>query len=133
MFDKLRQLCKFGIVGIANTLIDCIVFFILTTFHIEYLVAQACSYSAGMVNSYILNRSWTFQVRKKASFQEMIRFIVINVIVYGITSLLLFIFHQQMHMPLMIAKLGATVAGIAVNFIGSRLWVFQVKHQKEGI
>nr|WP_151681033.1 GtrA family protein [Weizmannia acidilactici] len=116
---------KFCIVGAGNTIVDFIVFFILTHVHVPYLAAQACSYTAGMVNSYIFNRFWTFQVRKKPSFYEAFRFVVINLIVYGFTSLLLFLFHQQWGWPLLYAKIIATLAGIAVNFIGSRLWVFR--------
>nr|WP_026314570.1 GtrA family protein [Heyndrickxia acidiproducens] len=123
---------KFCLVGAANTLIDFAVFFLLTFIHVPYLAAQACSYTAGMVNSYLLNRFWTFQVKKKANFKEAFRFMVINLFVYGLTSFLLFLFHQQWHWPLLYAKVIATLAGIAVNFMGSRLWVFQESRKQAG-
>ncbi|MGG3984184.1 GtrA family protein [Heyndrickxia faecalis] len=125
MLKQYAAFLKFCIVGAGNTLIDFLVFFLLTSFHVPYLVAQACSYTAGMANSYLLNRFWTFQVRKKATWGEASRFIAVNLIVYALTSLLLFLFHQQWGWPLLYAKIIATLAGMAVNFLGTRLWVFR--------
>lgn len=58
-------LIRFCTVGVGNTLIDFCVFFLLTAVYVPYLIAQVCSYTAGIANSYIWNRIWTFEVKKK--------------------------------------------------------------------
>lgn len=121
---KLVILFRFGTVGVGNTLIDFGVFFLLTALHVPYLLAQVFSYSAGVANSYIWNRTWTFQVKEKAHGREAFRFIMINLAASGITFLLLYAL-QKGGLSLFFSKMTATAAGMVINFIGNRLWVFQ--------
>ena len=75
---NIPTLVRFGTVGAGNTLVDFVVFFLLTSLHVPYLAAQLFSDSAGVANSYIWNRTWTFQVKEKAHGAEIVRFIMIN-------------------------------------------------------
>ncbi|MBU8787312.1 MULTISPECIES: GtrA family protein [Bacillus] len=124
MKKKLVTLLRFGTVGIGNTLIDCGVFFLLTALNVPYLIAQVCSYTAGILNSYIWNRTWTFRVKEKVCGQEIIRFLIINLAASGIIFLLLYGL-QKAGLSLVSSKVTATVGGMVINFIGNRLWVFQ--------
>lgn len=121
---QMTTLIRFCTVGVGNTLIDFCVFFLLTALQVPYLIAQVCSYTSGIANSYIWNRIWTFEVAKKADKQEMIRFIAVNLAASGMTFLLLFGL-QKAGLSLLISKLIATVGGMVINFIGNRLWVFR--------
>lgn len=123
--EKVNILLRFCTVGVGNTLIDFGVFFLLTAAGVPYLFAQGCSYATGMMNSYVWNRVWTFQVKQKANMQEMFRFIIINIAASGMTFLLLYIFQQAGEWSLFLSKVVATIGGILITFIGSRLWVFQ--------
>ena len=61
----LGQFIKFNVVGIMNTAVDFGVFMILNHYlGLIYAVSQVISYSCGMVNSYFLNKFWTFQKEK---------------------------------------------------------------------
>lgn len=124
MKKKLITLPRFGTVGIGNTLIDFGVFFLLTALNVPYLIAQVCSYTAGILNSYIWNRTWTFRVKEKVRGQEIIRFLIINLAPSGITFLPLYGL-QKAGLSLVSSKVTATVGGMVINFIGNRLWVFQ--------
>ncbi|MCE0741284.1 GtrA family protein [Bacillus sp. G16] len=121
--EKIKTLGRFCTVGVGNTLIDFGVFFLLTACHVPYLPAQICSYSAGIINSYVWNRSWTFRVKRKAGGKEIVRFFMINIAASGITFLLLYLF-QKGGCSLLVSKLAATIGGMMVNFIGNRIWVF---------
>lgn len=129
MLDRknLLQLMRFCIVGIANTAVDLSVFFVLTLGQVPYLLAQVLAYSAGMVNSFILNRKWTFKVEGKTSRGEMSGFILVNLSSLLLTSLLLFILHDACHVRLWLSKLAATGLCLLVNFTASRRWVFSVR------
>ncbi|GAC91513.1 YngA protein [Anoxybacillus flavithermus NBRC 109594] len=125
MWNEKMMLVRFAVVGIGNTLVDFVVFFFLASTGVPYVFSQVCSYSAGMMNSYVWNRTWTFQVRKKASVQEFLQFIFINLVSLSTTIVLLYLLRQSAGMPLFSSKAVATVAGMAVNFAGSRFWVFE--------
>ncbi|KMY57273.1 membrane protein [Geobacillus stearothermophilus] len=123
IFRKEKQaVWRFGLVGVSNTAVDFAVFFLLTAAGAKAAVAQAVAYGAGMANSYIWNRRWTFQVKRKANIKEVLRFLVVNGLSFGASLAVLLA--AERFASLWLAKLAATIAGMAVNFIGSRYWVF---------
>lgn len=121
--EKVKTAGRFCTVGVGNTLIDFGVFFLLAACHVPYLPAQICSYSAGIINSYVWNRKWTFRVKRKADRKEIMRFLMINLAASGITFLLLYAF-QKGGCSLLVSKFAATIGGMMMNFIGNRIWVF---------
>lgn len=122
---------RFCTVGASNTLVDFGVFFLLITIGIQYLLAQICSYAAGMANSYVWNRVWTFQVKQQADLKEMFRFIVLNAAASVFTFLLLYFLQESRGLSLFSSKVAATIGGMVITFIGSRLWVFKDEVNKE--
>jgi len=134
LFIKLGniQFVRFCTVGLANTAVDFSAFFILNVLGMPYLIAQVIAYSAGVVNSYFFNRKWTFGRTDKANGAEAVKFIIVNGLSLLVSSQLLFVLYDLNHRDLWLAKLGATAGGIAVNFMGSRLWVFTKSPQIKG-
>lgn len=124
---NLLQLLRFCVVGIGNTAVDLGVFFALNFAGVPYLIAQVLAYSAGVVNSFVLNRKWTFRVEGKTNWGEMSGFLMVNLSSLLLSSLLLFILYDTCHMQLWISKLAATGLCMLVNFTASRLWVFNVR------
>ena len=58
----LAQFVKFGIVGASNTLLSFLIYtLLLKVFGVWYLAAAAIGFLIGAVNSFLLNRSWTFR------------------------------------------------------------------------
>lgn len=122
--DQAIQLLRFCTVGLGNTAVDFTTFFLLNLAGIPYLAAQAISYSAGVVNSFLLNRKWTFKVKSRASVGEAVKFIMVNGFSLLVSSGLIYLLYDFSHMNLWLSKLAATVGAVAVNYMGSRLWVF---------
>ncbi|EST13206.1 GtrA family protein [Sporolactobacillus laevolacticus] len=118
----MKQAILFGFVGVSNTAVDFAVFFLLTHyFFIFYAVAQVLSYAAGMLNSYIWNSKVTFAASKRSG-SRVIRFVILNVAVLGITLLAM---HSLLFLPLYLNKLISTLIGLCFNFVLSKLWVFK--------
>ena len=81
LIKKLLQFrfVRFCITGGLNTLVDFIVFFLLTgSLNWPVIPSQVISYSAGILNSYCINRRWTFQTRNRFFGREMLWFIGVN-------------------------------------------------------
>jgi len=134
MFDKDRimQFLRFCTVGLSNTAVDFTAFFILTWGGTPYLLAQVVSYSAGIINSFFFNRKWTFRIRGRINAGEAARFIAVNGFSLLTSAAILFILQDLHHGNLWLSKVIATGGGLAVNFVGSRLWVFSEKPLIDG-
>jgi len=129
--QSVLQLSRFCTVGLGNTAVDFTVSFLLTLGGAPYLLAQVLAYGAGVVNSYFLNRIWTFRVTRKINLPEFGSFVTVNGLSLLVSAGLLFILHDINNLSLWPAKVLATGTGVAVNYIGSRLWVF-TENQKAG-
>jgi putative flippase GtrA len=119
------QLIRFGLVGACNTLIDFAVFFILTALMVPLALAQTGSYLAGVLNSYYMNRRWTFQTKRGCSIKEGAAFLLVNGASLGLSALLLILLHDWLDYSLLLSKGAATMGSMAVNYMGSRYLVFK--------
>lgn len=129
---RAARFLRFCTVGVGNTAVDFTVFFLLALGGFPYLAAQALSYAAGMVNSYFLNRRWTFRVVRKANGLEAGRFIIVNALSLLVSLGLLAVLHDENQLSLWLSKFIATGGGLVVNYIGSRLWVFSENRKTSG-
>ncbi len=133
----LIQFIKFGLVGVMNTAVDFLVYALLTWFGVQYLVAQVFSYSAGTMNSYVVNKLWTFGGKGTAGEEnrkagrvdkgEFARFVLVNIGTLLLSIALLYVLKTGLSLHPLIAKIGVTAVTVVVNYIGSKLWVFRGK------
>ncbi len=150
--SDLIEVIKFGIIGVLNTLLDFVLFFLFfNVLGINMYVAQVMSYSLAMVHSYLWNRYWTFRQTGGVRVSEMWKFVVVNLLSLGINMLCLKLFHDLWHLesianwalglvgfgPLS-DKMGAFFCKIlaipfvlGVSYVGNRIWVFRKKEGKE--
>lgn len=119
------KLVKFGITGVMNTLVDFVVFMLLTNVGVAIYIAQVISYSCGMLNSYIVNRSWTFKSRGKFWGPQMRKFVIANLSLLLLSLAMLWLFTEQLGLIKILAKLCSTVLIMVIGFIANRLWVFK--------
>lgn len=125
-----KKLAKYALVGGLNTGVDFAVFCTLVyAVGMASFGAQTISYIAGVVNSYLLNRYWTFQVKGKKSASELVRFLFINLLSFAAsTGVLLGL--EQFGVESAFAKIASVFFSLAVNYAGYRLWVFQGMEQR---
>lgn len=129
--EELIKLIKFGVTGVINTLIDFGVFTLLTSaFAVNMYAAQTAGYVCGMANSYLVNRKWTFNSTNPLFGCELAKFIVVNLITLALSYGALFLFADWLGIHQTISKILVTCITMAVNFVLSRLWVFQKGKQK---
>ena len=136
----IKQFSKFIIVGGINTGIDFLLLNILIyvtgiTAGIELFILNSISFSVAVVNSYFMNKRWTFQDKTKTE-QEPVKFsqffaisivgIVINgFVLTGITTYIPPLFGLSAVLWANIAKLMATGFSLIWNFIGYKFFVFK--------
>ncbi|WP_212976719.1 GtrA family protein [Paenibacillus azoreducens] len=124
--ESFRSFIIFGLVGILNTGVDVAVFTLLTWWQLPWLVAQVFAYGYGVLNSFLMNRKFTFK-QQGAIVKGLLRFLLLNVLTLGITSACMLLLHEQIGISLWISKGTATLLGVVLNFAGSRWWVFRAE------
>ena len=89
--DGVIRFVKFGMVGVINTLVNWIIFFILNALGMYYILANIIAYILGTVNSYLWNTLWVFKYKDKASTETTIKFIILNLIGLGLNTGILYV------------------------------------------
>lgn len=126
--EKLKHICRFSLVGAANTLLDFIIF---TASHgligLNSAVSQVLGYSFGTANSFICNKKWTFDDAnsKKKAYHELIEFLTVNAVSMIISVLAIDFMVNNLSMNAYISKIIVILLTQVTNFLGYKLWVFK--------
>ena len=124
--ELVPQLIRFLLVGVVNTAIQYVVFVLLyEVMGINYLLASIAGYCLGVLNSYLLNRRWTFASGNARILPEAVRFTTVNLLALGANTGLLFVLVSTQSMRPLIAQLWAITASVSMNFILNKTWTFR--------
>lgn len=128
--EKYKSLIRYVIVGVINTGVDFLVFTLLNSFFsAHYAVSQTAGYGAGVLNSFLMNKFWTFEDKKvnRKTYSQAVKFTVINLLSLGISIYGLKLLTGNVGLNMYVAKGCVTFITFAVNYIGYKLWVFDGK------
>ena len=137
------DITRFIIVGFLNTFVDLAVLNILIfIFQIEnagqFFLIKSISFFVAMINSFILNRSFTFKDTKRVSVQSISIFIAITLVSFGLNvfiSTKLFIFLQENlfgdNIAASLASIFGTAASMGINYAGYKKIVFWIKNEEQ--
>ncbi|GCD09972.1 cell wall teichoic acid glycosylation protein GtcA [Clostridium tagluense] len=127
LYGKLKHLTRFSLVGVANTLIDFLIFTLFNGFiGLNYIASQILGYSFGVVNSFVLNKKWTFSKSNsnKKTGNELFQFIVVNLFSLLITLITMNFLVKNLDINVYVAKIIITFIAQITNFLCYKLWVF---------
>lgn len=150
LFDP-KKFLKFGIIGVLNTLVDFVVFYIMdrwvvgegptlvllgTTVTAGLYISNAVAYVVANIHSFIWNKLWTFQKRDRVTRGEAARYLTTSAGYLLISSLSLAIFTQVLSSPFLsgvvpdhlvnvLAKLPTACITIFYNYLMNKFWVFK--------
>jgi putative flippase GtrA len=121
------QAAKFALVGLLNTAVDAAVYYLLTRyvgfFASRQAWAKAVSYCAGVVNSFLWNRAWTF--RSSANWRAFIPFFAVSLVGAAINAGVMHLGLNALRLPEAISFLLATGITLIWNFSVSKLLIFR--------
>lgn len=152
IFDKYKKsighFVKFMMVGAVNFGVDLGIYTLLhIALGIDAVPSSIVSYSCGVINSFFLNKYWTFKInikflsvytlksgaRVKFFSPHFLKFIFVNLISLGVNALTMYILVDLYSLHTwndILAKILATGFSFVVNFAGSKLLVFREDGEK---
>ena len=86
--NRLPRPIRFVLVGLSNTLVDIIVFTVLVAgFAVSPVPANIVGYIIGTINSFVLNRNWTFREAYETDWGgQFARFTGVNLAALGLST-----------------------------------------------
>ncbi len=127
--NPIKQLMSFAGVGALNSGIDALLYLALTRgLDMAPLTASALSFLAGSLNSFLLNKRFTFadSAAGRAMLGQYAKFLCVTVLVLGAHQMSLLLLHHQLGAPDVFAKAFGMLAGMLLGFRLNRRWVFRL-------
>jgi putative flippase GtrA len=117
-----RQLGRFAVVGVANTLIGLVSYRLLLAVDVPYVIAAPIAWAAGAVNGYVFNRRWTFRARDTT--RARILYVLVAAVGAGSASLLVYVFVEGAGLTKLEAFIAAAPVVVVATFVANRVWTF---------
>ncbi len=131
---EIGRFLRYAIVGAWGFTVDFSVLnFLLFVAHFPPWLANTCSFSIAVLNTFALNRRWTVpESRQRPVAQQLAQFFLVNLVGYAINETIFLGSHAliwQHFLPTALAWnfAKATASGIALfwNFSANRLWTWR--------
>jgi putative flippase GtrA len=125
MRESLRQMVSFGLVGVVNTAIGFgTIVLAQVVFGLHPVPANILGYAAGLTNSYLMNRAFTFRGATHSAAVAL-RFLVAFGVAYGANMAVLLICLRLSSDHVLLWQGLAMVTYTTVFFLISKFYVFR--------
>ena len=125
-----RQMIKFGLVGVLNTTIDFSVYFLLTRFTPFFadhrIAANTIAFVVAVSNSFFLNKHWTFREKTQTAVAQYPKFFFVSFGGLLLTQGIFFALHTIAGLHDLWAKMIAVIVVMCWNFAVNKMWTFKV-------
>ena len=117
------QLVRFGVVGVANTVLTIATYAGLVALHAPVPLAGAVGWGVGAVNGFVLNRAWTFRGAPRGAVPAA-RYAAVALLGSVLDAALLTIAVGHEHLPRLAGELVVLPPVTLLTFVVCRAWVF---------
>jgi putative flippase GtrA len=123
------QLIRFGFVGGTGFVVNLAVYALLVhALSVPYQVAAVAAWLVAVLNNFVLNRHWTFDASAGRVHFQAIRFFIVSLAAFVFVNLvLLTLLVEDAGLAKVPAQALAIAAATPLNFLGNKLWSFQVR------
>lgn len=131
---EIGRFLRFAVVGTWGFAVDFSVLnFLIFVVHLPAWLANTCSFTIAVLNTFALNRIWTVpESRQRPLNTQLAQFFLVNLVGYAINELVFLGSHALVWQYLFTAALAwnlakATASGVALfwNFGANRLWTWR--------
>ena len=121
-----QQFFRFCVVGTLGAIIDIGGLYVLVEFFgIYYLLAAAISFIFAVINSYFLNKYWTFQNKNNQHAKQFIIFLLVSVIGLLINLGAMYVLTEWVGFWYLLSKAIAAIIVLFWNFLMNKYVTFR--------
>lgn len=92
---------------------------------IGYIYSKMMSYVVGLMTSYLINKTWTFEVKRQIFSKYLLKFIFVNVAALTANLTAMYILTTYYDIIPYGSAIMATVFSFSINYSGNKIWVFE--------
>lgn len=130
VMQKYREQLAYLVVGVCTTLINYVIYAVLTEgVRLHYIASNVIGWVAAVTFSYFANGKWVYRSTARRGLWEAGEFVFSRLFSLGLETALLFLLVDLLRADKLIAKLAVAVVVVVVNYL-TGLLVF--KRKKKG-
>lgn len=123
LFIKYIDFIKFCLVGVSNTAVSFLIYWICIGFGINYLFSSAIGYIISIFNGYLLSSRFVF--KKSIKIKSVFRFFLIYSLSLLLNLFILYVLVDMYKLNKYIAQVIAIGINTIFNFVLNKLWAFK--------
>jgi putative flippase GtrA len=125
MKQLIKQIIKFGIVGILAFIVDAGILYLLTRYlGIHYLLSASISFVIALIFNYVFSMKFVFVKKEEISRKkEFVIFVVLSIIGLLINEVIMLIGVDFANIHFMLTKLLSTAIVMVWNFVSKKIFL----------
>ncbi len=128
LWCKLNQFIKFGIVGVSNTVVNLLVYYICISFGTHYLLAYTIGFLASVGNAFFWNNKFVFKNKEENSIpRAFLKVLASYSFSFFLSVILMSIMVELLYISSVMAPILKLVITVPINFMLNKLWAFKDK------
>lgn len=123
---SILQFIKFGIVGLSNTAISLLIYYIFIYLNPNwYLIGNAVGFFVSVLNAYYWNSKYVFIKEQKGHIKSLIKTFIVYGATFALGTALLFVMVNYLSISPVIAPLLNLILTIPLNFLLNKRWAMK--------
>lgn len=124
-FDFVSQFMKFGIVGISNTLLSLVIYYVLVFLGLHYILANVLAFAISVLNAFYWNRKYVFKSKSECKVKQLAKVYLSYGLTFALGTGLLFFQVEIIGISVLFAPLVNLCITTPLNFTINRSWAFK--------
>lgn len=122
------ELIAYIIFGILTTVVDWIVYYILSGLGVNYIINSIISWTAAVLFAFITNKLFVFDSKRlKNIFRELVLFVLSRLSTLVINLAGMYVLISLLKLNEFISKAILSILVVILNYIFSKLFIFKTK------
>lgn len=122
--DSWFQFFKFGLVGVLNTVIGLVSYYVFIIMGFHYMIANVLSWLISVFNAFYWNNKYVFK-NNLSWWRALIKTYISYGLSFVFSAVLLFIFVEYVEISEVVAPIAILTLTIPVNFFMNKYWTFK--------
>lgn len=125
--NNIFQFVSFNIIGLINTLLTTLLFFVLIYLEGNYIISLFIVYVLGILFSFYMNKNFTFKYYSSNTLIVFIRMCSSYIFIFLLNASLLHFFIERISINKYLSQILAMFLLIIISFILQKFFVFKEK------